>query len=635
MTKRPERGRARDARGATAREAPARDAAPSRVRPAPAADVADASGRNAADPAAARAALTLWGVAVLLVVARAALTFGHDMTLWGWNVQRFLAPGWAWAPWLVMALACVPKVARAAAPALARAGAALARHPALTTLAWMAAAAAIVLAFPDRVRFVGDFLLRQGAIEENARPASVFPQALPLDVLLHVGLPAWMMDHLGLGAAAAVRAIDAVEAALLAWVATAFARALALRGAAATAALVTLLFGGALTLLTGYGKSLTELALLTAALALFALRVVREGRGLMGLGVVLALAALLHRSALGFLPAVALACGLSLTDPARRAAWRRPQAAVAVLLPVAAFAWMLPRMLHTLAHGDAPVHFASDEVVRQGGLFAAMLAGARGWDLLSLVLLLAPLALAAPLLVALRPRLGRARWRELAVLLALALPFVVLMLAIHPAQGMFRDWDDFAETGVALSLVAAWLVGETLRASPRHAWVAATAIAVTLLPTVQWMAMQSDVARGLDRVHALLAEPPARTPGERGKTWDYVGIRNYRLERWDAAAAAFEQAARTAPSPRVLSQWAMAEQQRGDYAAARRAYAEVVSRDSTNTFAWTQLAGVAMKLGDTTTMRRAAEGILRVNPADPDGLGILRVLATGQVPQPR
>jgi len=108
-------------------------------------------------------------------------------------------------------------------------------------------------------------------------------------------------------------------------------------------------------------------------------------------------------------------------------------------------------------------------------------------------------------------------------------------------------------------------------------------------------------------------------------------LEHYAAEEWDAAAAAFEQAAQTAPSPRVLSQWAMAEQQRGDYAAARRAYAQVVARDSTDTFAWTQLAGVAMKLGDTTTMRRAADGILRVKPGDPDGLGILQVLAAGRV----
>jgi tetratricopeptide (TPR) repeat protein len=604
---------------------------PPGIRPAP-----EARATAAAAPASTSqgdaAALVLLAFAALLVAARAALSFGRGMALWSLDVQRFLAPGWAWAPWALMALALLPRVARALSPALRAAGDALAERPGPATLAWMAAAAALVLAFPDRVRFVGDFLLRQGAIEENVRPSTVFPQALPLDVLLHVTLPAWLMDQFALGAAAGVRALDALEAALLAALAAAYARALGLRGVAALTAMVTVLFGGALTLLTGYSKSLTELALLTAAVALFATRVVREGRGLLSLGIVLALGALLHRSALGFLPAVAFAWIASAADPARRAAWRRPQAALAVALPVVAFAAMLPRMVHTLAHGDAPVHFASDEVVREGGLFSAMLAGARGWDLASVVLLMAPFVVVTPVLAwLLRARLRAAgRGRELTLLLLLALPFVLLLLAIHPAQGMFRDWDDFAETGVALSLLAAWLLGETLDAAPRRAWVAAAVVAATALPTVQWMAMQSDVARGMARVQAFLTEPPARTEGEQGKTWDYLGIRNYRLERWDAAAVAFEHAARTAPSPRVLSQWAMAELQRNDYPAARTLYARVVARDSTDTFAWTQLAGVAMQLGDTLTMRRAATAILRVKPNDPDGLGILRVLASGQ-----
>jgi hypothetical protein len=54
-------------------------------------------------------------------------------------------------------------------------------------------------------------------------------------------------------------------------------------------------------------------------------------------------------------------------------------------------------------------------------------------------------------------------------LLALALPFVLVAVLIHPAQGIFRDWDDFAASGVALSLIAAWLVGEALRSAPRFA----------------------------------------------------------------------------------------------------------------------------------------------------------------------
>jgi hypothetical protein len=579
-----------------------------------------------------RATLVLWAALAALAALRAALTFAPGMWLWSLNVQRFLSPAWAWIPWLPAALALLPPLARRLLPALGRAGDAAARRPALATPAWMAGAAVLTWALPDRVRFVGDFLLRQGAIEEDVRPASVFPQALPLDVFLHVRLPVLLMAWLHVDGAHATRLIGALEAALLAAVAVAFARAMSLRGAAAVAVTATVLFGGSLAVYTGYSKSLTELALLTGATGVFALSLVREGRGLVPLGVCVALGLLLHRSALGFLPVAALAVGWTLADPARRRVVLRPAGAFAMALPAVALAAVAPRMLATLTHGDVAVHLASDEVVRGGGLLGTMIAGARGTDLVSLVVLLSPLALGAPVALA---ALGRPpRGRELVLLLVLAAPFVALLLVIHPAQGMFRDWDDFAETGVALCMVTAWVVGESLRAAPRHAWVA---VAVTLgvaAPAVQWMAHQTDTARGMERVRAFLREPPPRSEAERGKTWDYLGIREYRLEHWDMAAQAFGEAARTVPSPRILTQLAQAELQRGNAAGARVAFERVVARDSADVFAWTQLAGVAMQQGDTATMRRAATAILRVRPGDPDGMGILRVLGSGAATRP-
>src|SRR5512137_1167000 len=112
---------------------------------------------------------------------------------WGLNLQRFLAPGWAWAPWAVAALALVPPLARRAEPPFARAGNAIGRGSVLALAAAFAIAVLLVLFLPDRVRFVGDFLLRQGTIEENGPPAKLFPQALPLDVILHVDLPTWLV----------------------------------------------------------------------------------------------------------------------------------------------------------------------------------------------------------------------------------------------------------------------------------------------------------------------------------------------------------------------------------------------------------------------------------------------------------
>src|SRR5262249_28366716 len=143
-------------------------------------------------------------------------------------------------------------------------------------------------------------------------------------------------------------------------------------------------------------------------------------------------------------------------------------------------------------------------------------------------------------------------------LVALAAPFVSVMVFIHPAQGLFRDWDDFAATGVALSLIVAWLVGETLRASRRFAWLAVAVFLGVAVPSLQWLVIHAASVRGLTRFRAFVTEPPQRPDAQRGTTWDFLGIRSYRLERYAEAEQAFTHAAETSPSPRILHEWAYA-----------------------------------------------------------------------------
>ena len=83
--------------------------------------------------------------------------------------QRFLAPILGWGLWGLAALALVPALARRAAPLWNAGGDAFERHPALAT--WGAVVFAILLVgvWPDRVRFTGDFLLRQGTVEVAER----------------------------------------------------------------------------------------------------------------------------------------------------------------------------------------------------------------------------------------------------------------------------------------------------------------------------------------------------------------------------------------------------------------------------------------------------------------------------------
>ena len=72
-----------------------------------------------------------------------------------------------------------------------------------------------------------------------------------------------------------------------------------------------------------------------------------------------------------------------------------------------------------------------------------MFAGARPADLVvSVIGLLSPLALALPFGLIALGRWGSSRARG-TLLAALALPWLAMLLLIHPPQGMFRDWDDF------------------------------------------------------------------------------------------------------------------------------------------------------------------------------------------------
>jgi hypothetical protein len=600
------------------------DATPSRSRVG-SAPSGDRGPGLAADPAAERAALALWGALALLVALRAVFSFVPSMDACSLNLQRHLPPLPGWGLWALAVAALIPPLARRLVAPLARVGDAFSRAPLLATLAWMTGAALLVWALPDRVRFVGDFLLRQGSVEELVTTSRVFPQALPLDALLHYQLPALVADRGWLDPNGAARLLGALEAAALAACAVGFARTLGARGIAAAATTAVVTFGGTLGLFTGYGKAFSEMAVLTAVIAVLGLSTARTGHGFVPLGLALALGALLHRSALGFVPAAAVAFTLgwrAAADP--RHGDPIGARVLGLALPIGAFAAMAPRILHTLRTADATVHFASAEVQRSGGLLGAMFAGTRPSDMLNLLVLLAPVAPAAAVMALAWRRLpGR---REGAVLGALALPFVVFVLLVHPANGLFRDWDDFAAAGVAVSLIAAWLVAGVLGRAPRHAWVGVAVVFAAAVPAVQWLAHHADLARGLRRVEAFATEPPRRSESERGNTWDYLGVRAFRFERWGASADAFGRAAELAPSPRILTQWAMAETQRGDLARAVEVYRRVIARDSTSFVAWHGIAAVASRLGRFDESRAAALRMQALDPGNAEAAAIIEYL---------
>jgi len=581
--------------------------------PAGAARVSAHASGEGGDPAAARACMGLWLTLVALALARAALPFAHSMWAWSLNLPRFMAPAVGWALWVIAALALVPPLARALSPAFAALGESMATSPVRLMLGLAAGAAALVVIFPDRLWFVGDFLLRQYTLEDRPTAISTwYPYALPLDLFLHDTVARFLMHRMGFLANDTGRLLGAIEAALLAVTCVAFARALRVRGLAAVAAAGVAFWGGYLTMLTGYNKAFSELPLVMAAAATTALALVKDGGSPFPFALVLALGFVLHRSALGLLPLAVVT--LALWVRAHPGAWRRPASLAALALPLVTIAVMLPRIVRIVTRID-PMHFTPDEVRQAGGILPGLFLGTRLVDLLNVVIMLSPLALAAP---ALALRLGRSlAWRSEGLVLAtLALPFVLTMPFIHPGQGYYRDWDDFAAAGMTLSLLTAWLVTRAVERSPQYSWLAVAALLGAAAPSLSWLIHQSDVNRGLNRIGAFLSEPPPRTASERARAWDYLGWRLTDLGRFEEAAAAFGTLAEVQPSPRVMRQWATTEVLRGNLPRAQEIYRQMLTRFPDVRAGWYELARLSFQMGDLDEARRAAGEMLRLDPND-------------------
>jgi hypothetical protein len=461
------------------------------------------------EPAAAeRAALAAWAAVALLAAARALLPLLPSTWAWSLALLRFLPPLPGWGLWALAAASLWPHVARRAQPAVARMGDALVRAPGRSSTAWAAGGALLAWLLPDRVGFVGDFLLRENTLAtRGVEVAHWYPQALPLDLAIHHHLARGLMLTTGVDPAAAGRLIGAFDGALLGWLAVRFARELELRGAAALVAASGVFWVGALTLFTGYNKAFAEMALVIAAVGTFGLRAARSGRGLVPLLLTAAAGFTLHRSALGILPALGLACAWALRARGPELV-RRPSTWIALAAPLISLAFMIPRIMHIVRNVD-PIHFTPAEPGKSA--LASAFAGARPADMLNLVVMLAPLAVVA---LAALAALGAGAWRRREALLlgALALPFVAVIPFIHAQQGLFRDWDDFASAGMGLALLSAWVLSEMLQAAPGRAWLALPLALAAAVPSAQWLVHHTD-AEGASAAHIVRARDDVAIPG--------------------------------------------------------------------------------------------------------------------------
>jgi len=574
----------------------------------------------------------LWAGLVVLLLVRALLAWIPAPALWGFHQQRFVPPAMAWLPWLLAAIVLLPPVGRAALSAFEGLVRALSRVPGLPAAVLAAAAAALVWALPDRLYYVGDFLLRRGAVRAEENPAVLSPQAFPLDVLLHYTIPVRAIAAGWLDASRAGRAIGALDAAGLALAALLLARAAGAWAGARLAAFAVAFFGGYLCLMTGESKAFAEMVVVVIGFSGFALMALRPatghrpdsatearaGRMLLGAALCLSVGLFLHRLSLGLLLPFALLV-VARVRAAGVAGLRSAPALLALAAPLACLAALGPRLMRTALGYDVSANFATSEVGGAGGFLGAALAPMHLLDIVNQIAFLSPLALAALPLLFLRPRdadAAGAGWGPPLFLASMAVPYGLVLLFLQPPQGPLRDWEAYAPPAAALSVAAAWGIARALDRS-RRAWLAVAVAFGVAAPTVQWLAHFSDQPRGLARLEALMSGPPLRSSVDRATTWNFIGWRHFRAKDYDRAARAFEQASEAAPSPRLLTDWAMAETMLGRPERAFEIYSRAVARDSNYRLGWVGVGVSALNSGRPADAVPAVRALERLDPRNP------------------
>lgn len=559
--------------------------------------------------------LAVFAVLIALLVLRAVVAVTPGNWLWGLQSLQWIEPAAAVTLWGLAALTLVPPIAARLAPAVSGFGRLIERTPWGAGAALGIATATVVALLPDRTWFVGDFLLRMAALDTGRDLAQISPQALPLDVLLHITLPRALASARWFARPEdAVRLLGAAEAGLLAILAVGLSSEFVRAGAARACFAAALLGGTVLLLFTGYAKGLAELVPLTFATIALARRLARDGRGAVALGVVLAATLAMHRSGLMLMPAWLAAWIVAWR--ARRVALSPARVAIGVGLPLVVFAVLAPRIIGLLLHYDMEHHVPGGSI--EAGPWWSAFAPLSLLDRFNVALAYAPLVLAWPVLALSRLGVGSHPHESdapRAVAWGVALPALLMALLVVPQQGIFRDWDDFALPGTVLAVfVAAAVARAALGALAR---VAAPVIACSMLAAFAGLLGAHDTERGLARVRAFLAEPPARGAVERGRLWEFLGDRAASLARWNDSAEALSMAVRTQPSPRLFSMLAIAEESRGHLEGAQHAWAMAAERYPSDTTAWKQLIQTSIRRSDMVEARRAARGLLQAAPDHP------------------
>lgn len=581
---------------------PARAAGPGASRAVEPREPATASAASDGGLPAAAMALLAGVVALLVLRALAARLPGRG--LWGLDLGRDLAPGVFGTGLALTLVACAPAVWRTATRAWPG-GPRSMRGPGAWALA-IASAALLALFMwnsPDRTLYTGDAILRHGAFAQVTKPELLAEQAMRGDLVLHHAFPRWVSEHTPWTTDQAGRALGSLIALITALAGWRLAAAVGARGLVALAVAMIAACTGALALDNGYGKASVEIAALTSVLAVGVARLAADGRGLGTVGGSLAIALLLHRSALTLLPVWAAGAVVA----ARAGRLREPRALLGLVAPIASLAFVAPRLWHVITTFDQSHHAAGGAVATLAAAFAPMRLG----DSLNTLVFLVPLAPIVPLLLALAPR-PTARGAVLGA--AFMLPPLALLFVVQPQHELPRDWDVFAFVGSAVAALAAWRLARVLDARPSLRGLALPVALAAVIPAFQWARLQSEPERAWSRAESILAGPPARRTSDVAEGLGTLGFMRLGRGQYEAALKLFERSAEVAPNPRMFVQIGMAETLAGHPERAMERYRHAASLNPNLNAAWRGVAAAASVLGDRASMVLAVENLERLEP---------------------
>jgi len=549
---------------------------------------------NHPESRAERAVLPL--LLAFLLVLRLVASVAPGEYAWGVDLARFVAP---WVAWPLLVLL-------AAAVMFALAG----RWPrSVAVPAWrghtrgwilLAVVLTLLVSLPDRVRFVGDFVLRLGIHDEDWF-RTLFPQALPLDALVNNVLPGRLGSSTGVEPLAVMRVLGLAEAALLVILAVRFGRLVTTHTPTAFAVAVVLVFGGYTTLFTGYSKATPQLVLATLAATTLGVELVTTGRAVWPFALAVSLGVALHRGGLPLMAVWAVAAAL---------AWRRPGVQRSRLWPLAiplvVLAVLAPTLIHLIRTFDMNVNFVPAEVRQQGGAIAAGFAPLRLMDAANALLLHAPLA---PLAVF---AWVRARRDTAALFLSASmLAFAPVLLFVYLPLGPYRDYDSLGPAGVTVAVASAWVLARALEGAPRRREWAVGAAVTVLVPFLLLLVSLTDLDRGFARAFSLVDGPPKRHATHRASVLDWVGLRALNEDRYALASEAYRRLCQETPLPRAFKLWGAAALIADSPREARGAFETLVERTPEDPVGWYGLWMSAAALGDSATATRASERALR------------------------